>query len=275
MPGSWASVFFLAAIALSESIRRLPGDTLLLRRLGWKPWRCAPDGVADQARLVSWCIPLDLPMILHPDSGTTRLGLRRALTRFRARMRRVEPDVAVLRGIGLGSLGLLLFLPVAMSWWGLWGLLSSVELLFMLTLGQTTIAWSALARSGMTRRAAAGASLKFLWPFTSQRAAEAVMAQVASGVPTLMVARELLGDAEFLRAFRRLAYDTVKGDLRGDNGRLIEAMFSRPLLEAAILMGPAGAIEPWCPRCLTLYQTGTATCADCDITLQRPGLAQA
>lgn len=270
MPGSWASVFFLAAIALSESIRRLPGDTLLLRQLGWKPWRRAPDGVADQARLVSWCIPLDLPIVLQPDSGTTRLGLRRALTRFRARMRRVGPDVAVLRGVGIGSLGLLLFLPVAMSWWGLWGLVSSVELLFMLTLGQTTIAWSALARSGMTRRGALAASLKFLWPFTSQRAAEAVMAQIASGVPSLAVARELLGDAEFLREFRRPVYDAVKGAGRDDNGRLIEALFGRPALEAAVLAGPVGAHEPWCPRCLTLYQDGATKCADCDITLQRP-----
>lgn len=269
MRGSWASIFFLAAIALSESIRRLPRDTLLLRRLGWKPWRRAPDGIADQARLVSWCIPVDLPVVLHADTGTTTLGLRRALTRFRARMRRVGVDVAVLRGVGIGSLGLLLFLPVAMSWWGLWGLLSAAELLLMLTLGQTTIAWSALARSGMTRTAALSASLKFLWPFTSQRAAEAVMAQIAAGVPSLAVARELLGDAEFLREFRQPVYDVVHGARRDDNGRLIETMFGRPALEAAIQEGPSGAVEPWCPRCLTLYQSGTAKCADCDIVLQR------
>ena len=174
-------------------------------------------------------------------------------------------NLVLLRVIGLLVLAtLVLGLPFAISRWGGWGLIVTVQLLFLLTLTQATIAAIALTRAGAGLRSAVGASLRFLWPFSAPQAAGLVQERIVAGVSPLVAAHRLLGEDEFLRSLRPLVYDTLRIGASGDDGRVLLKLCDSTRLDAFLKRPPfANVGNPFCPRCAMAYRAGVRDCSDC------------
>ena len=256
----------LAVVAMSEGVRRLAPGTFVVRRTAWGPWKLAQTlELGTGMHLVTWCIPFALPVVLKDVGADARLGVRRLVKRFEARARRVQPDIAVLRIVGVAVLATLVVgIPFASLRWGAWGLIVAVQLLLTLTVSQAAFAWLALRRAGIVSRAALLPSLKLLWPFTAPRAAELVQQQVVAGVPPLVVLHAMLGDDELLRALRPMVYDALHSASESEAARTLGTLYDTQKLRAFIATRPAGSDgASFCPRCTTVYQRGVRECSDC------------
>jgi hypothetical protein len=260
----------LAAVAISESVRRLPAGALVLRRDALAPWKLARTTELGRGlHLLAWFVPFTLPVVL-PDAAESQLGLRRLAKRLDARTRRVSGELAVMRVLGLLVLVLLVTIPFAILRSGAWGLLVGLALLIGLSMTQSALAWTALRRTGLTAIPALRASARFVWPFSAPQAPVAVQERLTSGMPALLAAYRMMGEAEFLSAFRHLVYDTVNGGASVESAELVTRICGRQRLVAYLATPPSlthsaesEARLPFCPRCATVYRAGLTECADC------------
>ena len=270
MSDALVTAALLAAVALSESVRRLPAGALVLRRHAFARWQLARTmELGTGLHLLAWCVPLTLPAVLATDAGErSPLGLRRLTRRFDARMRRVHVRMAVMRLLGMLVLVMLVTTPFAILRWGAWGLIVGLGILIMLTVNQSALAWTALRRSGVSGGAAFRSSVRFVWPFSAPQAPVVVQEHVMSGMPALLAAYHLLGEHEFLSAFRPLVYDAVHRRAAGDAAELLAEICGPRKLSDFVRTAPASHTPPeqdlpFCPRCATVYRAGVADCADC------------
>ena len=261
----------LSAIELAEGIRQLPPSAIVLRRFAFGPWRFVRHGeLGTGLRLVSWCLPLSMPVILHADSAVPKVGWRRSLHRMRARSRRTRGTVVALRILGLVTIvALVAGLPIAVDRFGLFGLSFGIGALFALSGVQALLAARALRRNGMSTKSAALAALKLLSPFSAPRAAEVVWANAVSGVPALAAAYELLGDESFVRSMRPVIYDAI---LRREPSDIYDSLITVATSERFLTMlrtpPPGFAGSPFCPRCGTEFAASVSQCSDCaDVAL--------
>ena len=222
-------------------------------------------------RLITWCSPLLLPVVLACDAAAT-LPVRRRLARFRARRRRTGPYVAALRAGGVVTLMALIGgIPWLTARSGIWGLLFGVSLVLGLCVVQTIVAIAAFRRAGSALGSAMLASAKFLWPFTAPRAAEEVLCRVISGAPALLVLHELLSTDAFRRFARPLLFDAVvRGEQTGQIAELRAFLGER---QVAVIVNEAPLLrdgDAYCPRCGASFYRVARFCSDCVEVELRP-----
>lgn len=264
------AAMILAAVALAEGIRRLPIESHVLRRLPFGSWKHAkPPQIAPGTLLISWCLPLSVPLVLSGASLPSPLSVRRLLARREARDRRTRVGRAFLRALGvLIILVLVVGLPFAAATRGARGFLVAAVVLVELSLVQAVVTWLTLRDAGASRRSALHLAFPLLWPFTALRAPEIVEARVVDGVPRMPLLQALLGQRELLRIIRPKVYDLLAGDVRDAEATALLEMCGRETLAAFIREAPAhSADEAWCPRCATLYRAEVSACSDCSVAL--------
>lgn len=265
---------FLAIIAWSEGLRLLPPEAFVLRRLPFDVWRVAgvPDDVR-RLRVVSWCIPLALPLVVAATGAGQAPAAPGAVAGLRQRASRVRRHLAALRVIGVALLlALVVGLPMLVGRSGLWGLLVGMATVLTLACVQATLAAFAFTRIGEQPGRALFACVRYCWPFAAPRAAEDVQRRVAAGVPPLVLLHELLPPEEFARVGRPLLYDTlVRGMSTPDTASLLEHMGEQDA--RALLALPASEPDArFCPRCGTAFHSERAHCSDCaGVELTRAG----
>ena len=278
MDSASTAAVFLAVIALSDGLRLLPGGAIVISRLAFGNWNVATqlDGGGDsRLRLITWCSPVFLPLVLstQPDAP---LPLRRSLTRFRSRRRRVGPHVVALRITGvLTLLALIAGIPFLTARSGLWGFLLGASTTLWLCVVQALLAYAAFRRIGATRGRALLASAKFCWPFTAPRAAEAVMHRVADGVPPLVLLHELLPTDAFVAFARPLLFDSLVRGERSPDIATLRAHLGESASARIVRQPPAVRDgDAYCPRCgASFYRTATrcSDCAEVDLVAQPAG----
>jgi len=263
-----AAAAILYLISLAEGIRQLPEDAIVLCRFRVGRWRVSRHGTLGAGlRLVSWCLPVSVPLVLTSSPSVAA----RDADEITEAMREYERPIDTLRLLGLITLvALVVGLPVAVERSGLFGLIVVGDGLVALTAIQALWVRRILLRQGLASRPAALAALKLINPFGAPRAPELVYGSIVAGMPALDVAHELLGDAEFVRAFRPAIYDVLHDRATGTGLGLTRSIGARlaSLLEAA----PAGVSgNAFCPRCATEFSGTVARCSDCDdVALVQP-----
>jgi hypothetical protein len=256
----------LYGITLAEGVRQLPADAIVLRRLGFGRWRFVRRvEIGAGLRLVSWCLPASLPLVLHRGPSPSLAGegeIREQLEAMRVRVGERKLALGLLRVLGLVTVLLLVAgVPIVVDRNGIFGLIVAVVVLLELTFVQAL--WTAwlLRQLGASGRSAAVASLKLLNPFGVQRAPEVVFGRIVGDVPALAAACELLGDEEFVRAFRPMLYDA----LHGDGVAIPTSVLAEGRLASLLRTPPLGlSTGAFCPRCASQFASGGGFCSDCD-----------
>ena len=262
-----ATAAILYGISFAEGVRQLPADAIVLRRLACGRWRFVRRvEIGAGLRLVSWCLPASLPVVLpRGASSPDGEGIRECVQRMRAGIAETRFSLGFLRTLGLVTLLLLVAgLPIVVERNGLFGLVLAVIVLLELTFVQALWAGWLLKRVGASGRAAVMASIKLLNPFAVQRAPELVLARIVGDVPALVAAHDLLGEEEFVRAFRSMLYDALHG---GDAGGVAELapLLAEGRLASLLRAAPPGlASGAFCPRCESQFASGAGFCSDCD-----------
>lgn len=278
MDSASTAAAFLAAIAVSDGLRLLPAGAIVVCRLAFGDWSVAWASAARPAgsrlRLITWCSPLLLPVVATIDADAT-LPLRRRVARFRARMRRTREYVAVLR---VGGVVILVALIAGIPWLtarsSAWGLLLGISLVLLLCVMQTVIAIAAFRRAGVAFGGAAVASVRYLWPFSAQRAAEDVMHRAAADVPQMVLMHELMPPETFRRFARPILFDAVvRHDARHEVA-MLRAHLGEALVAEIVNRPPSDRDgDAYCPRCGASFYRGTRFCSDCAGVELRPQIA--
>ena len=262
---SVATAAILYGITFAEGVRQLPADAIVLRRLGFGHWRFVRRvEIGAGLRLVSWCLPVSLPLVaVRESSPAGGAEILERLEQMRARIAETRLSLGLLRILGLLTLLLLVAgVPMVVERNGLFGLVLAIVVLLELTLAQAIWAGWLLKRSGVSGRSVAMASLKLLNPFAVQRAPEVVLARIVADVPALAAAHELLGEEEFVRAFRPLLYDALYGDGLRDAVTFLAEERVGSLLRTP---PPGLASGAFCPRCASQFAIRAGVCSDCGV----------
>ena len=224
--------------------------------------------------MITWCSPLLLPAVLR-DAGDATLPLGRRVARFRARARRSRSAVAALRIGGVITLAVLIAgIPFLTARSGIWGLLLGVSLVLWLCVVQTVVAIAAFRRAGVALGRAMLASARFLWPFTAPRAAEEVLSRVISGVPAMVVLRELLPADAFRRFVRPVLFDAVVRGGEGADVAELRAHLGENEVAAILNEPPLDRDgDAYCPRCGASFYQAARLCSDCADVELRPQTA--
>lgn len=267
MLNSVGTAAILYGIGFAEGVRQLPADAIVLRRLGFGRWRFVRRvEIGAGLRLASWCLPVSLPAVLPRESrpaNDTELSER--VSAMRARIAETRLSLGLLRVLGLATLLLVAGVPFVVERNGLFGLIVAGIIVLELTFVQALLAGWLMRRLGATGRSAGMVSLKLLNPFAVQRAAEVLFARIVADVPALVVARELLGEAEFVRAFRPMLYDALHGDGLPDGVTHVGSLLDEGRLALLLRAPPVGlANGAFCPRCASQFASDGGFCSDCD-----------
>jgi hypothetical protein len=258
----------LYAITLSEGVRRLPAEAIVLRRFGFGPWRFVRRvEIGAGIRLISWCLPASLPLVLQGGTSPVEADdIREQLAMMRHRLAEARLSLGLLRMLGLMTLILLVAgVPIAVERSGLFGLVAAAIVLLELTFVQALWTGWLLRRLGASGRSAAAKALKLLNPFGVQRAAEIVLARIVGEVPVLAVACELLGQEEFVHAFRPMLYDALHGDAPQPGLSNLTPLVADGRLASLLGTAPIGlGTGAFCPRCASQFASGVPFCSDCD-----------
>jgi hypothetical protein len=263
MSDTVSTILILAVVALFEGVRRLSPGAFVLRRLLWRRWNAvAPLELGRDWYLVAWPIPVVHSLIIGRGGSNDALGIGRHMQRLRARVRRTRIVIATLRALGTIILvGLVVGVPIATLRWDVFGLVVSLETVFLACVAQGIITHIGLRRAGAVQRFAVLESLKMLWPFSAPRAAEIVQDQIARGTPWILVLVELLGRERFLVEMRAGLYDELA---RGEVNGTLAALYGRNAIAAFLREPVDGASTPFCPRCAAQYREGIQCCANCE-----------
>lgn len=256
---------FLAIIAWSEGLRALPAGAQVLRRLPFDAWRVAggPEEVR-RIRVVSWCIPLALPLVVGAEVVSDAPDTPAAVAMLRERARRARRHLAALRVNGVVILlALVVGLPMLVGRSGVWGLLVGMTTMVVLACVQAALAASAFARLGERPGRALLAATRYCWPFAAQRAPEDLQRRVASDLPALVLLHELLPADEFARVARPLVYDALVGGASAPETERLLAHLGEREARALLALPPSEPDARFCPRCGTGFQPDRAHCSDC------------
>src|SRR5690348_17023083 len=109
MLNSAATAAILYGITFAEGVRQLPADAIVLRRVAFGQWRFVRRvEIGAGLRLISWCLPVSLPVVLPRASPSTGDGdILERVVEMRARIGETKLSLALLRVLGLATLVLL------------------------------------------------------------------------------------------------------------------------------------------------------------------------
>lgn len=256
----------LALLVALEGVRRLPPDMVLLRRTLWQRW-----SIVGAVRLgagfhvVSWLVPVAMPVLLPAsEEGDAGEASPAAITSMRAREAAVHLDVRALQINGAVIVAMLVIGVPFLTWSrGLFGLVIALLQLLFATTFQAMVVHSALDRIG-----APASFARWMWPFTSIRAAETVQGSIVAGVPRLVVIRELLGEEALLDSYRSSLHDVARGAPLGADARSLVALMGMERIRAFLEARPQDlGEERFCPRCASRYRPDVSECAGCELPL--------
>ena len=260
MDPSLSTGLILGAVALAEGIRATPADALVMHRVLAGPWtRTEPLPLGRGFTLPS-VAPFSVAIVAarRPLDGDPRamVGV------LRDRMAKAKVPIALLRVFGAASLAMLAIgVPLITARAGWFGLVASLAAVLLLSVVQAMMAYRALRQAAFAR-AALGASMRVLWPFTTPRSAEVVLDALASDMPPLVAARALMPDEEFGRAVRSLAYDLMH-DREAADATMLRALCDPAELRAIVARAPDE--DGWfCPRCGAGYAPRIGECRECE-----------
>lgn len=258
----------LAAIAVSDGLRLLPAGAIVVSRLAFGDWRAAwvntDRDAGSRLRLITWCSPLLLPVVLAGTPDAT-MPLSQRVARFRKRMRRTRSYLAALRVGGILTLAALVIgIPWLTARSGIWGLLLGVALVLGLSLTQAVVAIVAVRRAGAGMGHAMLRSARYLWPFTAPRAAEDVLSCVTAGVPPLILLHQLLPADAFRRFVRPLLFDAVVCGEHPERVTALRAHLGESQVSEIVSRPPSERDgDAYCPRCGASFYRGARVCSDC------------
>ena len=242
-----------------QGVRQLPEGTIVitLPTIGRSGSVGEPFALGRGFYVVSWFVPLWLPLILRPPTGETA---RMPVTRERIH---VGGRIQTLRVLGvLSACVLILGLPLAASRYGVWGFLAAAALLLTLCVAQGIIEAILRRGFGASRWEMVGAVLSSLWPFTAPLAAERVLAVSWGMFPRALLIRECLDEPTFAQFFRRELYDVSHGRAPGLDDDLRVAF--KEYLTKATYRTPAPDAPRYCPRCGAGFNESVPSCTDCE-----------
>ncbi|MFN8572035.1 MAG: hypothetical protein U0132_08265 [Gemmatimonadaceae bacterium] len=256
----------LLAVATLEGVRHVPRDGIVFRQLIFGRWRAGPAfHMGRGLAMVSWCLPLQLPVVAVAGTNTPAFGSRRLVTRASRRLRRVGGLGAYLRIQSLVMLALLvLYVPYTALHWSSYSGIRLLSVWLFLLASQVNLTFYLLRSCGSSARSAASRCVGLLNPFAVHRAPEIVYAEAFRGVPRLAVAAILLGVDGMVQQLRRETFDAVHGEPDGAEVRWLEGLWSREELVRAL--GSTSQFElgtPFCPRCGAAYRPSAELCAEC------------
>ena len=254
----WRWVAGLAAIVLLDAVRAVPLGSQLASRFLFSPWRPGAEPAAARGvRLLSWCPPLTMAVVVPEAAQTSRaLPDRDALARW---------CLALRIGAGMSLLLLVVGVPLAVGSFGTFGFGASVALVLVFDVFVMVLAAVALVRLGAPRGRAWRGAAPIIGPFTTPRAAEIVVERVLEGATPVAAMRYLLSADSFAAWVRPRAYDALH---RGVIDAAVAAL-GREELEAVVAAPPRDAVtgERYCPRCSVVYQERAESCSACEVPL--------
>lgn len=279
------TVLLLAVVLWLDGWRRVPGESLVLRRTGLGAWRVAePWARLGAFALVALWPPLVVPLVLstvdpgNSDAPVWSRDFALAVARGRRRLRRTRVQVGALRAIGMLLIAwIVVGIPLATARSGLNGLLLGILGAFCLSTWLAIVAAGTMRELGASWRAASGASAALVSPFTAVRAPEVVVEAALGGLPALARVATLLGEEEFDAWLRPYAYDAVHARVRADSATGLARLVSRlpdTVLARSVRAAVGGAERQagtlYCPRCTTQYQESALACDHCSgVALQQ------
>lgn len=280
------TVLLLAAVLWLDGWRRLPRESLVLRRTGVGRWAVvSPWARIGALALVALWPPSGMPFVVataDAEQGDARLRWPRdfavAVARGRRRLRRTRLQVAALRLVGTLLIAwIVVGIPVATARSGVRGLLLGIFGAFCLSTWLALVTGDTLRALGVSWRAALRGSAPLLSPFAAMRAPELVIESALAGVSSLARVAALLEPDDFDRWLRPYAYDSVHGDAPDGAPTGVALLVSRlPRAVLARAVAPPHdadrqAADAWCPRCTTRYQRDTRECTNCaGVALRQP-----
>jgi ribosomal protein S27AE len=261
---SWSTSLLLAAVMwLDGGLRKVPSDSIVMRRSLFGSWR-----IVEVVRAGAWRAVGRWPSLVLALVSTEPTRAPLSARQIRARLERARAPIIVLRALGFAtSLVLVVGAPVAVDRYGRAGIY--VAAVALLGLGIINVFVSALA----CRRLDANgwASLRFgtayLWPFAGPYAAERVLALAVAGGSPVDVFREIAGAESFAQWARPHAYDAL---IRHDSREvhLLDGFgfhLGRRKVEELLSVLPPN-VPPdsrFCPRCGANFQDDVRDCTDC------------
>lgn len=257
----------LAIILAADSMRRLPIGTIVLRRRFFGAWSFADSIELGRGFSLVAPLPLDLPLVLPPDSPRQdkRLPVSSLRGQFDDRSRRGRLRLGLIRVVGMAMATALVFgVPYATWSRGTVGLVAIVLLIGLLSICQVVLSTMALVSAGRRGGIAFRDSLRFLWPFNCVRAGEFVQSHMVSGVPRAVVLAALVTDLQILRRLRPYIYDTLSAASGSHDAEMLVAVYGVDRLRRLIESSPTNPeTGSFCPRCGTEYSLDVRTCSDC------------
>ena len=265
------TIAILALLTLLEGIRRVPRESLLLRRVLFGAWRArpAPQALAPNSlQLLSWWSPVVSTIMVRPPAEAAAKPKAWKIDAVRTRLEEHRLTLLDLRVLGLAALvGLVVGMPLAIDRLGTQGFVFALGLLGIICFFVFERMYAAACTLGKTRKAAFSWAIGSFSPFAAPRAAEVLLEELLRDIPPGLVARVLLPFAEFLDWVRPYAYDSsqdAQADARFlaglDPAELKQSLAAPP--DAAVAIGG----QLWCPRCGATYLQADA-CAECGVAL--------
>jgi hypothetical protein len=264
------TIAILALLTLIEGVRRVPGGSVVLRRVLFGPWTVERPEPRERLRLLSWWSPLMTTIVLAPRQSYEKI----TVTALRERLDERALHTALFDLRFLGSLELfvlVLGVPLALRRFGAIGFLAAMGAILLLCLAiVTALAFSARgAALGKPWRAAWRWALPFVSPFAAPRAGEVLLEEAIRAAPPAVVSSVLLPADAFLGWMRPFVYDATNGAevdrrfLDGVNLKELRASLAQRPPAAHASQNAQGL---WCPRCGATFIHGEA-CSECGIPL--------
>jgi hypothetical protein len=277
------TVGLLAVILWLDGWRRVAGETILVGRFGFVPWRVhEPWGKIGAVSLVAWWSPVVMS-IQVPTSAVSGVSgaswasdFLVAVARGTRRLRRVRAAVGALRAVGVALIvWIAIGIPLATARFAIAGLVYGILAAFALSIVAIAFVAAAFRALRVPIKPSLGPILSLLSPFTAPRAAELVVAAAIRDLPPLAGIAALLGVGRFLVWIRPIAYDALHVDRESSTDRTPAAALVAALPVAVL----DRAVEPprasggeiagrYCPRCARLFRDEIELCSECgDIPL--------
>jgi hypothetical protein len=261
---SWSTSLLLAAVMwLDGGLRKVPADSIVMRRSLFGPWR-----IVDVVRAGAWRTVGRWPSLVLALVSTDPTRAQLSARQLHARLEQARVSVTLLRALGFAtSLMLIVGAPIAVSRYGRQGIYYAAISLLALGIISAFICARAYTHLDSKGWPSVRFGIAFLWPFAGPYAAERVVALAVTGGSPLDAFRALAGAESFAQWARPHAYDALmhhdSRDLHLLDG--FDFHLGRRKVEELLSVLPSNTPPDsrFCPRCGANFQDDVRECTDC------------
>jgi hypothetical protein len=262
---SWptTSLLLAAVLWLDGALRRVPANSIVMRRSLLGPWR-----IVDVVRVSAWRTVGRWPSLVVALVSTEPTRARLSARQIQTRLDAARVPVSILRALGVVTSVVLVFgAPVAVSRYGLAGMYYGAACLLALGIVTACVSSIACRRLDASGWSAVRFGVVYLWPFAGPYAAERVLAHAVAGASPVKVFRLVAGAEAFAQWARPHAYDALNREssreLRLVDGFGFHLERSKVQELLSILPGLASPETRFCPRCGANFRDDVRECTDC------------